>query len=146
MNKQLIVEQLKLDEGFSAASFWDIKQWTWGYGTKAPGPYVTITREQAEVELSKAVDKAINGYSAIFYNCGTPINEVREHALVNMVYNMGTMGVYKFAKMIDDIEDDDPNDWKEVANRARQSLWYKQVTKRAERICKELEKGVKSGV
>jgi lysozyme len=144
MNKQEIIDQLKLDEGFSAESFWDRKQWTWGYGTKAPGPHCSISREDAAVELSKHVDKAIIEFSVLFYTAGTPINEVREHALVNMIYNLGMHGVEKFRQMIADIEDDDPNDWKEVADHARDSVWREQVPNRAERICMELEKGIKS--
>jgi len=140
MDKQAIIEQLKKDEGFSAKSFWDIKQWTWGYGTKAPsGPGLSITKEVAEIALSKRVDQAIQEFSVIFANTTTPINAVREHALVNMIYNLGMGGVLGFKNMLKNIN---AGDWKAAAESARSSLWYRQVTSRARRICLELQEGV----
>jgi GH24 family phage-related lysozyme (muramidase) len=140
MDKQVIIDQLKIDEGFSAVSFWDFKQWTWGYGTKAPsGPGLPISQEDAEVELSEKVDLAIKEYKSLFSEITTEINDVRQHALVNMIYNMGAKGVSGFKNMLATIR---KGDWKSAANHARASLWYKQVTRRARRICNELEKGV----
>jgi GH24 family phage-related lysozyme (muramidase) len=144
MNKETIIEQLKVDEGFSAKSFWDFKQWTWGYGTKAPsGPGLLISEEDAEVELSKAVDTAILGYNDIFGDFEVEINDVRQNALVNMIYNLGVNGVKGFKNTINAIK---AGDWAAAAAHARASLWYRQVTKRARRICMELEKGVIAGV
>jgi len=138
MDKEAILAQLKKDEGFSAKSFWDFKQWTWGYGTKAPsGPGLLISVEDAEVELSKHVDGTIKAFDKIF--AGVEMNEVRQHALVNMIYNLGAAGVLNFHNTLAAIK---RGDWKAAAANARQSLWYKQITKRAERICKELERGV----
>jgi len=143
MDKQAIIEQLKIDEGFSAKSFWDFKQWTWGYGTKAPGgPGLLVSKEQAEIELSNEVDTAIKGYYSLFPIVGADkINEVRQQALVNMIYNLGANGVANFKNMLKAITKDD---WKTAAAHARQSLWYRQVTRRAKRICLELQEGVKS--
>lgn len=139
MDKQVIIDQLKIDEGFSAKSFWDFKQWTWGYGTKAPGgPGLPITEEKAEAELSERVDQSIREFGVVFANTPTSINEVREHALVNMLYNLGMKGLLNFKRTLAAI---DAGNWKAAANSAKESLWYKQVTKRAKRICNELEKG-----
>lgn len=38
-------------EGFAPVSKWDFKQYSWGYGTKAPGPGLPITREKAFSEM-----------------------------------------------------------------------------------------------
>lgn len=38
-------------EGFAPVSKWDFKQYSWGYGTAAPGPGLPITREQAFAEM-----------------------------------------------------------------------------------------------
>ena len=140
MDKVVIIEQLKKDEGFSPVSFWDFKQWTWGYGTKAPsGPGLPITKEEAEVELSADVDKAIVSYHSLFSEVTTEINDVRQHALVNMIYNLGAKGVSNFKNMMRSIA---KGDWALAAEHARQSLWYRQVSRRAKRICNELERGV----
>ena len=140
MDKQVIIEQLKKDEGFSAVSFWDLQQWTWGYGTKAPsGPGLPISQEDAEVELDKYVDVAITGFKILFSGITTEINDTRQHALVNMIYNLGVRGVSNFKNMMQAIR---VGDWKAAADHARKSLWYRQVTRRARRICRELERGV----
>jgi GH24 family phage-related lysozyme (muramidase) len=141
MNKEAILKQLKEDEGFSAKSFWDFKQWTWGYGTKAPsGPGLLISEEDAEKELSEKVDVAIKGFVKIFEGCD--INETRQHALVNMIFNLGAAGVLNFHNMVAAIQ---KGQWTDAANHARASLWYRQVTRRARRICLELQEGVKRG-
>jgi lysozyme len=140
MDKQVIIDQLKKDEGYSPLSFWDLKQWTWGYGTKAPsGPGLPISQEDAEAELSKKVDLAIKEYKSLFSEITIEINDTRQHALVNMIYNLGAKGVSNFKNMLAAIR---TGDWKSAANHARASLWYRQVTKRARRICNELERGV----
>ncbi len=40
-------------EGFRENPYWDNKQYSWGYGTRAPGPSGTITRAQALQEMRK---------------------------------------------------------------------------------------------
>jgi lysozyme len=134
----MIIEQLKKDEGFSPVSFWDVKQWTWGYGSKAPGPDARITKEEAEVELNKHLDVAIEGYWGLFGECTQEINDVRQAALVNMVYNLGARGLSSFKNMLRCIRF---GDWVGAAREAKHSLWYKQVGKRARRIVHELETG-----
>ena len=138
MNLDTIVEQLKKDEGFSPISFWDFKQWTWGYGTKAPGPDFKITKEDAEIALREEAQEAIEGFYRLFGGYGIEINEVREHALVNMIYNLGYTGVKNFKNTIQSIRNED---WSSAAMHARSSLWYRQVTRRARRICREIETG-----
>lgn len=143
MNREMILEQLKKDEGFSPVSFWDIKQWTWGYGSKAPGPDAHITEEEAVVELNKHLDIAISGYWGLFGECTQEINEVRQAALVNMVYNLGAKGLSQFKNMLRAIR---LGDWPTAAREAQKSLWYRQVGKRARRIVRELETGVRLNV
>jgi len=139
LNLDVIVEQLKKDEGFSPISFWDFKQWTWGYGTKAPGVDFKITKEDAEIELREKTEEAIEGFRRLFGATGVEINEVREHALVNMIFNLGYTGVKNFKNTLAAIY---RGNWPEAAHHARNSLWYRQVTRRARRICNELERGV----
>ncbi len=38
-------------EGFAPVSKWDYKQYSWGYGTAAPGPGLSISRDQAFAEM-----------------------------------------------------------------------------------------------
>ena len=41
---------IPLVEGFRSTPYWDVKRYSWGYGTAAPGPTGTITREKAFAE------------------------------------------------------------------------------------------------
>lgn len=43
-------------EGFLPSPVWDYQQWTWGYGTRAPGPGGTITREKALADMRAYID------------------------------------------------------------------------------------------
>lgn len=138
MNKQDIVEQLKKDEGFSPRAKWDREQFSYGYGCKAPGKGAVITEPEAAKYLDRRVDQSIQEYQEMFD--GLDINEIRQQALVNMLFNLGKGGVQKFKKMLAAIK---TGDWVEAAEQARDSAWYNQVGGRAKRICYELENGVK---
>lgn len=143
MNKTQIVAQLQLDEGFSAQSFWDNEQWTYGYGTKAPGPGKFIYKEEALKALTERTDLAIADFHDIY--AGVVMNEVREHALVNMAFNLGKTKLRKFSAMNTAIR---AGAWGTVAFEAFNSSWFKQLSKpglktieRAERIVWELLTG-----
>ena len=62
-------------------------------------------------------------------------DEVQE-ILVNMMFNMGRPRLSKFKKMNAALKKED---WKEAAKEGRDSRWYNQVTKRAERLMTRLE-------
>lgn len=143
MNIERIIERLKAEEGFRPVAYWDRKQWTYGYGCKAFGEGATISEADAEKLLWKHVLIAVGGFVDLFLGVPTPINEVRQEALVDMIFNMGEDGVRKFRQMVEDIMDKDPDDWKEIANHATESLWYGQVGNRAMRIVHELQTGVR---
>ncbi|HEY9762934.1 MAG TPA: glycoside hydrolase family protein, partial [Trichocoleus sp.] len=42
-------------EGFHNTPYWDYQQYTWGYGTRAPGPTGYISQEQAQAELNQRI-------------------------------------------------------------------------------------------
>jgi len=143
VNLNAVVEQLKLDEGFSAKSYFDNDQWTWGYGTKAPGPEARITRANAEVALVARTQAAIADFADVF--AGVEMSEVRQHAFVNMLFNLGETKLRKFKKMLAAVR---AGDWEGAAAQATSSLWYRQLSKpdngqeeRAERIVREIKEG-----
>ncbi len=138
MNIERLIDRVKKDEGFSAVAFWDNEQWTYGYGCKAPGEGATITEEEAEVLLVDELKEAAQDFISIYRDCGENINDVRTEALINMCFNLGKTKMLKFRKMNAAIH---RGDWMEAAYQARDSVWYKQVGKRAQRIVKELATG-----
>ena len=56
--------------------------------------------------------------------------------IANMMFNMGRPRLSKFKKMNAALKKED---WKEAAKEGRDSRWYNQVTKRAERLMTRLE-------
>ena len=142
MDREAIIQRLKLDEGFTPVAKWDEKQYSFGYGCAAPCLGATISESNAAILLAQRVDQAIQEYHIVFAD--QPIDDVRQGALVNMIFNLGMGGVLKFRKMIAAIKSDD---WYTAANEAKDSLWYDQLKDsgdppgRANRIVSELRKG-----
>ncbi len=50
-------------EGFRATPYWDNKQYSWGYGTRAPGPSGTISRAQAFADMLNYLTADYNYFS-----------------------------------------------------------------------------------
>lgn len=74
-------------EGFHPTPYWDYEQWTWGYGTKAPGKTGSITQEQAKAELGNAIaaiDADLNKMVRV------PITANQRKALTSLAFNVGT--------------------------------------------------------
>lgn len=138
MDIERLIKQLMADEGFSPVSYWDREQWTWGFGTKAPGPNAYITWEDAKRDLDDRTEQAIREFETIFHDCRENINDVRAEALCNMLYNLGEPHFLGFRKMRAAIR---RNDWMEAAYQAQDSEWYRQVPRRAERVVKQLAIG-----
>lgn len=150
MNKDEIIRQLKIDEGFMPVAKWDKKQFTYGYGCRAPREGAKITEKEAAVVLSKRVDEACEQFENIFFGHRNKFNDVRENAFVNMMFNMGPGkkghpergGLQSFARTLGYIFDNQIVPWGKVADELKNSKWYKQVGKRAQRICNEIKTGI----
>ena len=151
MNKDEIIRQLKIDEGFMPVAKWDKKQFTYGYGCRAPREGAKITEKEAAVVLSKRVEEACEQFENIFFGHRNKFNDVRENAFVNMVFNMGPGkkahpelgGLQSFEKTLALIFNNQIVPWGKVANELKNSKWYEQVGIRAKRICNEIKTGIK---
>jgi lysozyme len=81
-------------EGFSSVPYWDVKQWSWGYGTRVPGstdnpnikPTGTITRELA---LLDAIKHAENYYLYLEPLIKVPLTVNQWAAYLSFSYNLG---------------------------------------------------------
>lgn len=80
-------EFLKPLEGFIPVSKWDYKQYSWGYGTKAPGGGLAITREQAKAEAIAYLADDLEWLQ----NTGiaSKLNENQTIAVLSFMYNLG---------------------------------------------------------
>jgi lysozyme len=55
--------------------------------------------------------------------------------IANMMFNMGRPRLSKFVKFKKAVDD---RDWQEASNQMKDSKWYRQVTLRAERLCRRM--------
>jgi lysozyme len=139
------IERVKQEEGFTEASFWDDApgggggQWTWGYGTVAPGQNCKITMDDAAVELRKEIDEAERDFRVVFPTDPPGLTPTRYEALVDMLFNLGMTRFNGFTYTIASVR---AGNWVGAAAHAQASLWYKQVGKRAKRIVAELGSGI----
>lgn len=118
----------------------DGKPWTIGYGrARAIKPGDKISLERAETMLHEDV---VNSYIACKDKLDIKweeLNPARQSVLINMCYNLGYSALVEFKNTLRAIRE---GKFKEAADRMRQSKWYKQVGKRAERLCLRMETGV----
>ena len=145
MNKERVFEQLKIDEGVEHEIYLDHL----GYPTFGVGhliikddpeyglPVGTPVSEERvweafEKDLHIAESECVALYNNKFLMWPDEVQEV----LVNMMFNMGRTRLSKFKNFRAALED---KDWKRAAVEGRDSLWYRQVTNRAERLMVRLE-------
>ena len=146
MDRHAVYEQLKIDEGVEYEIYLDHL----GYPTFGVGHLVLetdpehgqevgtpISEDRVKECFEKDLDTAISECNALYEDgvFGDLPGEVQE-ILVNMMFNMGRTRLSKFKKMHAAILE---ADWKTAAREGRDSLWYRQVTNRAERLIERLE-------
>lgn len=73
-------------EGFRATPYWDQKQWTWGYGTRAPGETGVISREKALSDMRAYINADYAYLSGLITR---PLSPAQWAALLSFSYNEG---------------------------------------------------------
>lgn len=146
MNRKNVYEQLKYDEGVIYEIYKDHLDYpTFGVGhlvTREDPEYffeigTAVSEERVWQVFERDLDKAIDDCYAVF---GKRVfnffpGEVQE-ILVNMMFNLGRTRFRGFKKMIAALHS---HNWAEAAKEGRDSKWYQQVTKRAERLMTRME-------
>jgi len=149
LNRQKIAEQLIVDEGV----VFEVYQDSLGFPTFGVGHLIREGDPEyglpigAEILESRVwetfeddIEVAISECKMLYgdYTFAKFPGEVQE-VLVNMMFNLGRTKLSKFRKMYRHLQN---GDWGFAAMEGRDSLWYKQVTDRAERLMSRLEKVV----
>jgi len=146
MNRESVYEQLKIDEGVVYELYNDhlgyatfgvghlVKESDPEYGSSLGTPISEErVRECFESDLNTAISECNTLYGeGAFTNYPATVQEV----LVNMMFNMGRPRLSKFKNFSSALEE---QDWKRAAVEGRDSVWYRQVTNRAERLMSRLE-------
>jgi GH24 family phage-related lysozyme (muramidase) len=164
VNKLRLLQQLKADEGFRAKAYWDKKQWSYGYGCRAPGEGAVITEPEAAKLVEAHMNDSIAHFERIFKAHRAKFNDVRAEAFVNLIFNMGpgsvghpeNGGLMSFVNTMGLIFKNREVPWSQVADGMKASLWYRQVKNsgdddgpgpdkgRGVRIVEEIRTGVKA--
>ena len=144
MNRERLYEEIKSDEG----EILEIYKDHLGYATFGIGHLVTgadpeegepvgtpITAERSRECFDRDVDNAIKDCDRLYGQWHNWPEEV-QLILVNMAFNLGASRLEKFRQMRFHLSQ---HNWKQAAVEGRDSLWYKQVTNRAERLMTRLE-------
>jgi len=144
MNRDRLYEEIKADEGEVLEVYEDHL----GYPTIGIGHLVTpedeefgepigtpITAERSRELFDRDIEYAIEGCEPLYGQWHNWPEEV-QLIMVNMCFNLGATRLSKFMNMKNMLSQ---GKWKEAANEGRDSLWYRQVTNRAERLMKRLE-------
>jgi len=144
MNIDKVRRRLEIDEGV----VYEIYEDHLGYATFGIGHLVrtsdpeygwevgTVVAEDRvkqafESDLAVAVDEC-----RILYDMWDNFPEEVQEILVNMMFNLGRPRLSKFKNMKKAL---DSRRWALAANEGRDSLWYRQVGNRAERLMGRLE-------
>ncbi len=135
MNRRLLIEQLKRDEGLSLRPY----RCPAGKLTIAFGRNLEdngISREEAEQMLQNDIDDVIRELQTIKqYNYLDPI---RQTVLANMAYNLGVPTLKKFRNMLANIS---LGDYSNAAKEMLNSKWARQVGDRATRLAEIMRTG-----
>ena len=89
-----------------------------------------ITLEEAEYLLMNDLKDCIKDLRIIFPKWHL-IETKKQHALIDMRFNLGGPRFRRFKKMIKAVDD---FDWANVAKEMEDSLWFRQVGERAKRL------------
>lgn len=73
-------------EGFRSTPYWDVKRYSWGYGTPAPGATGTISREQAFHDM---VAHLMADYATLSNRITRSLSVNQWAALLSFSYNLG---------------------------------------------------------
>lgn len=99
---------IRKQEGFPTKPYWDVRQWSTGFGTRASGPNDVVDRPEAERRLA---DEAGKVSSHLGRNVRVPMTQGQHDALVSFGYNLGTDDIDKL------IPDINAGNWGRVGQR-----------------------------
>ena len=144
MNREHVQKQLAVDEGIVHEVYLDhLGYATFGIGhlitDKDPEQEYTVGTPISEERVTEAfqsdLDISIGECKVLFDLWDTYPGEVQE-ILVNMMFNLGRPRLSKFKNFKKAV---DAGDWVKAGIEGRDSLWWKQVGNRAERLMVRIE-------
>ncbi len=145
MNRESVFEQLKIDEGV----VYEIYEDHLGYPTFGVGHLVLesdpeygqdvgtpVSEERVKECFEKDLDTAISECVVLYGDKWEDFPGEVQEVLVNMLFNLGRPRLSKFNNFNKNILE---HNWAGAAPEGRDSIWYRQVGNRAERLMERLE-------
>ena len=143
MDIKRLKEEIKADEGYKNEIYLDhlglptlgvghlIKETDPEHGLEV-GTHIDDERvnELFEQDLNVTIDEC-----SLLYDDFYVLPEEVQLIIANMMFNLGRPRLSRFHKMKKAI---DNRDWQEASNQMKDSKWYRQVTLRAERLCRRM--------
>lgn len=137
MNEETVKDLIKAHEGYRDKPYsCTAGRLTIGYGRNLSD--VGINRAEADAMLNRDIHSAKYYLISMFGKEFGFYSENRQHALIDMMFNLGYSRFSGFKKMIAAIE---ALDWTEAAKQAKDSRWYTQVGNRGATVVKMLKEG-----
>lgn len=96
-----------------------------------------VSKQRVDEAFKEDVDSAIASCKSLYSSHFESWPEEVQEILINMAFNLGRAGLGKFKKFQKALLQ---KNWKQAAIEGRDSLWYRQVKNRAERLMQRLEK------
>lgn len=106
---------------------------TIGYGRNLEAK--PISNQSADMMLWEDIQEAERAAEKIFGELWSGVSEIRQFAIINMIYNLGAAGFAKFERTIGAMKE---GQWEIAAAYALQSKWAEQVGLRATRVARML--------
>lgn len=144
-SRELVFEQLKIDEGV----VYEIYEDHLGYATFGVGHLVLetdpehgqpigtpVSEERVKECFEKDLDTAIAECVVLYGEAWEGFPDEVQEVLVNMLFNLGRPRLSKFKNFNKNILE---HNWAGAAPEGRDSIWYRQVGNRAERLMSRLE-------
>jgi lysozyme len=133
-------DQLASEEGRSNTAYRDtLGVWTIGIGHAGQDVYPGLTWTDAQIdaafdkdvlEKTAQVSQALPWFSAL--------NDPRQAVLLQMAFQMGTVGLLKFAKTLQAVHD---GRWQDASQGMLNSVWASQTPRRAARLAQQMLTG-----
>jgi len=140
MNRDLIVAQLRADEGEVLHAYKDSN----GYWTIGVGRLIDqrrgggITKEESDYLLNNDIDRTYADLIRAF-PWMKDLDDIRQNVLLNMAFNLGIDGLRGFKLTLAYVRG---GHYELAAGEMLKSLWAKQVGARAQRLARMMRTGV----
>ena len=137
-----VEKELIEEEGLSLSCYKDtLGNWTIGVGHLLKSRCDDISLEYAGKLLKDDISEAqtkLREKLPVY----TELDHVRQYVLLSMCFNLGIGKLLSFKKMLLALEN---KNYELAAHEMKDSLWYRQVKRRADKLINLMRKGVKNG-